>query len=77
MYLFPLIVFYNPDSISNIWALVDVTSQFIAAIDTNNEPSMFFTLAQIMSLSFTIVAKYCTILILIPLVYLNTFLTSV
>ena len=30
MYLFPLIVFYNPDCISNILALIDVTSQFRA-----------------------------------------------
>ena len=41
MYLFPLIVFYNPDCISNILALIDVTSQFRATMDTNNKPSMF------------------------------------
>ena len=41
IYLFPLIVFYSPDSIANIFTLIDVTSEFRVTIDTNNEPAMF------------------------------------
>ena len=41
MYLLPLRVFYNPYYISNILALIDVTSQFRVTMDTNNKPSMF------------------------------------
>ena len=48
MDMFPLKVFYNPDPISNMLALVDFTSQalfdvtsHIATMDTNNEPAMF------------------------------------
>ena len=38
---FSLKVFYNPDSIAKILALVDVTIQFRFTMDTNKEPSMF------------------------------------
>ena len=41
MDLLPLKVFYNTYSIYNILALFDVTSQVIATMDTNNEPTMF------------------------------------
>ena len=41
MYMLPLRVSYKPYSISNILALVDVTSQVIVTMDTNNEPAMF------------------------------------
>ena len=41
VYRLPLIFFYNPDSISSILALVDVTSQFRVTMDTNNESAMF------------------------------------
>ena len=41
MDLLPLKVFYNPDSITNILELDDVTSQFRFTMDTNNKPAMF------------------------------------
>ena len=41
MYLLPLNIFYNPDSISKILALVGVTSQFRVTMDYNNEPAIF------------------------------------
>ena len=41
IYLFPLRVFYNPDSISNILSLIDVTIQFRVTMNTNNKPAMF------------------------------------
>ena len=41
MYMLPLRVSYKPYSISNILALVDVTSQVIVTMDTNNEPAMY------------------------------------
>ena len=41
VYLFSLKVFYNPNSISNIFSLVDVTSQFRVTMDINNKPAMF------------------------------------
>ena len=41
MDMLPLKIFYIPDSISKILALVDVISQFIVTVDTNNEPDMF------------------------------------
>ena len=41
MYLLPLRFFYNPDYISNILELINVTSQFRVTMDTNNKPSMF------------------------------------
>ena len=41
MDLLPLLVFYKPDSIANILELVDVISQLIVTIDTNNKTVMF------------------------------------
>ena len=40
MDIFPLKVFYNPDSIANILELIAITSQFIVAMDTNNKPDV-------------------------------------
>ena len=42
MDLFPLIFFYKTYAIDNILALADFTSQFRVAMDTNNNPAMFF-----------------------------------
>ena len=70
MDLFPFIVFYKPDYITNILSLVDVTSNFIVTMDTNNEPATFFHTGPNPVLFFTSDAKDCTILILLPSMYL-------
>ena len=42
MDIFSWRVFYNPDLITNILALVNVTSQLRFNMGTKNEPAMFF-----------------------------------
>ena len=70
MYLLPLRFFYNLDYISNILELINVTSQFRVTMDTNNIPSMFVHTGPDSVLDFISAAKYCAILILLPLIYL-------
>ena len=41
MDIFPLSIFYNPDSITNILSFGNVNSQFIITMDTNNKPAIF------------------------------------
>ena len=41
MDMLSLRVFYNPDFVARIMALVDVTSKFRVTMDTINEPAMF------------------------------------